>query len=355
MSAPEPSPESNRTDSAAEGEMPPGRTRSRRGPDTGTAGLVVVIGLLCLGLWGLFMHIPATTDESTQCLPGTREPYQRHPEWASYNYPSNPEIPPNPEVIGELSLLPDQRTTLPLGRSLEVRALDLDYTLAPIQGQVAAAFDDADLPLFLRVEVTQFLRSDAANLHEQKILAAARVVSADRVRVSICADRRDLPPDTAAQPNTEARRDDPRVVLAPPGQYAGVVSIIDPRLGRVDLPITVTLLHSNTWWVAAWMFLASVAGLWTAWLVHDKVEEQTSLQPRRFGRWIFTAIGLLCLGAGLFAAFQAFRLSYLQAPAWGEDQGSDVLALLGATFTAFVGATAGLKVAGLAARTTTRG
>jgi hypothetical protein len=241
----------------------------------------------------------------------------------------------------ETTLAADQRTVLTMGRAKEVRSLDVDYALAS-NGNQPLVVDDASLPVFLRVELSQFTRADGSDLDERKVWASARRVAADRVRVSLCVDRRDLSTreGSPGQPGE----------LGLPGQYSGVISIIDPRLPRTDLPLVITLSYPHPWFVFAFVLLASLAGLVVAWLVHTKVADDSDINPRDLARWIATTTGTLSLAAGVFMAIQSFRFSYLTKETWGEDLFGDLMALVVASFSAFVGATASLKVVGLAAR-----
>lgn len=156
-------------------------------------------------------------------------------------------------------------------------------------------------------------------------------MTGDRLRVTLCVDRRE-------KVNAEGQ---PEAGLGDPGTYRGVVSVIDQRVGRVDLPLTITLSYPNAFRVSAILTLAALGGLWVAWLVQD-TEKSGSFRLRRFLDWTVSSLGLLSIGAGLAAAFQAFRLAYLNNAAWGSNLG-DAATLLAVSFTAFTAATIGLK------------
>ena len=282
------------------------------------AGFSVIVAFVVVGFW--LWQLPSASTGNPACLPVAKPGADER--WSRYNVPNEPlgeELP----ALNEFALLPDQRTSLQFGRAAKVRALDVDYAVSP-------AVDAKGRVTPLRVDITQFLRDDGEALAERKVYASARLISDDRVRVSLCVDRRD--------PGT----------LGDPGTYGGVVSVMDSSVGRVDLPLTVTMAWPEWSRVAILALVACLAGLWMAWLIHDKVGDSDPISLARFARWVVSALGLLSLGAGSFAAVQAYRLTYLDSGVWGASVG-DPLTLLLACFTAFTGATVGLRIAGLAA------
>jgi hypothetical protein len=256
------------------------------------------------------------------------------PVWAYYDRPN--EAPENPGSAApiQLSLVPDQSTTLHFGRSESVRSFDVDYQLS-LQGTTGADDTRAVQTLAERLKKTpvqldilQFRRADGAYLDTELVRARARVIG-DRVRVTVCIDRRDAEK------------------LGDPGSYHGTVSIIDPRVARVDLPLDLDAADPDWARALSLVGLALLAGSWVTWVVKEQKADTTRFEPHQWATWSVTAIGIISIVAGSVAAAAVFQASYLNNPVWGVSV-SDPVALLTGSFVAFMGATTSIHVAALA-------
>lgn len=146
------------------------------------SGAIVLILMSGVLYFQITSQIPASrAPDHCYPSPGDKLPDGGHDRLGRYNHPSVPASASSEGKLGELTLLPDQITTLPMGRAMEVRALDVDYILAP--NGSAEEDETASQPLpssaatgYLRVDVSQFLRDDGARLHEKRVLAQARFV-----------------------------------------------------------------------------------------------------------------------------------------------------------------------------------
>jgi hypothetical protein len=257
--------------------------------------------------------------------------------WAFYSSP-NATDPARPDSPLQLSLVPDQTTTLDFGRSESVRVLDVDYrpAIAATSSGSGSQTVDSTKSLHkllsappLQVDVSQFRRDDGAVLMPKMVKARARVIGDDRVRVSLCVDRR------------KAR------TLADPGTYRGTVSIIDPRVTRTDIPLVVDEADPR-WTFPLFLVLVSiVAGSWVTWMVKEKKADGDEFKPHEWFKWSGSAIGIICLVAGAIAGLATFQATYLSQGTWGTSIG-DYVALLTGSFVAFMGVTTSLHVAGMA-------
>ncbi|NUR06810.1 MAG: hypothetical protein HOQ22_08360 [Nocardioidaceae bacterium] len=287
----------------------------------------MTVGLLLFGWKG-----DAGVDTSPRCF--DQPTSGQDAVWARYDRPNSPPESQSGAQPLQLALLPEQATTLHFGRSQAVRALDIDYKLS-LQG-AAGASSSQDVETLkkrlgktpVQLDLLQFRRSDGANLNPDDVRARARVVG-DRVRVTLCVDRRQAD------------------ALGGPGSYSGTVSIIDPRVARVDLPLVVDASDPNWARALALVVLAMIAGSWVTWVVKEQKPDATRFNPKEWASWSVTAIGIISVVAGAAAAVAIYQASYLSDPTWGVSV-SESIALLTAAFVAFMGATTGLHVAGLA-------
>jgi hypothetical protein len=320
----------------------PARLRRRRREEdleSRSRGYWLLAGLSLVALFLFFFDDTVSDrgiDTAHRCFPeGTTKSSTGDAVWAYYDRPNAaPALVEADAQPIQLALLPEQSTTLHFGRSQAVRALDIDYKLS-LQG-AAGAVSTQDVESLkqrlgrspIQLDLLQFRRSDGAALNPDRVRARARVVG-DRVRVTLCVDRRDA------------------AALGGPGSYQGALSIIDPRISRVDLPLVTDAADPNWSRALSLVLLALLAGSWVTWVVKEQKPETTEFTTHDWAKWSVTAIGLISLVAGAVGAIAVFQSSYLNNPTWGISV-SESIALLTASFVAFMGATTGLHVAGLA-------
>jgi hypothetical protein len=122
--------------------------------------------------------------------------------------------------------------------------------------------------------------------------------------------------------------------LADPGTYQGTVSIVDPRVNRVDVPIIVTLSYPSWQLVLELLVLAVFAGSWYIWVLKQKKASDLAI-GWEFVKFCGSMIGVLSIGAGVVAALGVYNATYLSSDSWGSSA-EQPLALLGAMFSAFL-------------------
>jgi hypothetical protein len=174
---------------------------------------------------------------------------------------------------------------------------------------------------FLADEVSTFRRSDGAVIPDESLVVVTRVVADDQVEVRICLD-----------PLA------PREVDA--GEYAGVITITDPRTGGLEIPVKVTL-QFNRWPILVLLLLATfVISAFIVWNGVRKLRDEHArlrlVDLKDFASW--TRDNPVALGTGVAAAATIFTSRYINHPAWSGTI-SDALQLMGATGGAFVTAT----------------
>jgi hypothetical protein len=128
----------------------------------------------------------------------------------------------------------------------------------------------------------------------------------------------------------------------------GTVSIVDSRVSRVDVPITVTLSYPTWQFVLELLVLAVFAGSWYIWVLQDKEPEEMAINWG-FIKWCGSMIGVLSIGAGVVAALSVYNASYLNSASWGYAA-NQPLSLLGAMFTAFLAGAATVHIGAEAGR-----
>lgn len=319
-------------------------TRFRALRDLGRGWLLWIAILAALAMLVILVVVPdlgvrsadRCFSERSEDEPGPNNPDSR---WAYYSQPNLQEPPASrPENPIQLSLLPDQLTTLHFGRSESVRALDIDYRPAVMANTSADEATSAAAATSLRgqltspalqLDISQFRRDDGAVLSPDLVKTRANVIGDDRVRLSVCVDRRSAH------------------ALGDPGTFRGTVSIIDPRVTRADVPLQIDAADPH-WPLPFFLVLiAVIAGSWMTWVIREKTPETRFFLPREWFAWGGTAIGIICIVAGSAAAVGTYLTTYLTRETWGTTL-SDYATLLTGAFVAFMGVTTSLQVAGLA-------
>jgi hypothetical protein len=178
----------------------------------------------------------------------------------------------------------------------------------------------------LETNVGQFIeRSATRELDEGWISAVATVEQPNRVLLTVRFDRRN------------AR-------LGDPGTYTGTISIVDPRVSRVDQQFTVQLAYP--WWqfVAAQLVGMLVLAILYLWLLRGSFGSG-ELGLDGLERWLLSRNAVLSIGVGVGAAVSVWTATYFGNPAWDASFPA-ATALLGASFSAFVAASTAVTLAG---------
>jgi hypothetical protein len=255
---------------------------------------------------------PAKASESTSCPESTL---------LGSDKPPAPGSIPNPLILQPRHT---QKLSLAFGRSQLMRTRTLQFDVPaqaaqPVQEPSPTAVNAQALSTpklesnaRLAADFDPFVRDDDAELN-RRMMSVRAVYSDGRVRLTLCADRAGKEP------------------LGDPGTYQGVLSIIDARVARVDVPFTITLAYPGWPLVADLGILTVLAALGWVWLL-----TRSPANPS-FGAWLLRGQGAVACGLGLAAAAAAFASVYLKSATWALDP-LQIGGLVAAVFSAFVAA-----------------
>jgi hypothetical protein len=241
---------------------------------------------------------------------------------------SPPALPVNYKPA-KLVLISGQTTTLAFNRTVATKTLTIQYGISgagAIPGTGASEFPDLQVAAPLG-----FIRDDDQEPLPGDRVAVASWVQNGRVLLKVCVQR--------SGPG-----------FADPGTYQGTVSIVDPRVGRVDVPVVVTLSYA-TWQLIMFLLVGAVlAGAWYVWVLQAKKPDQAAI-GWDFVDFYSTMLGVLSIGAGIVAAFGVYSATYLNSTTWGSSSGQ-VFALIGAMFSAFLAGSATVHIGAKAGQAT---
>jgi len=279
--------------------------------------LFIILGLVCLfPIWQWcssppkpmpckFPGIPQQAAGSPSPLPATYKP-------------------------AKLVLISGQTTTLEFNRALATKTLTIQYG---ISGASIGGIPDSGANQYPQLQVVDplgFIRDDQEPLPLDRVRVASWVQNG-RVLLKLCVQR--------SGPG-----------FADPGTYQGTVSVVDPRVGRVDVPIVVTLSYASWQWIMALLVLAVLAGAWYVWVLQAKRAAEMAI-GWGFLDFYATMLGVLSAGAGVVFAFGVYTATYLNSPTWGSSS-SEVFALFGAMFSAFLAGAATVHIGAKAGQAT---
>lgn len=219
--------------------------------------------------------------------------------------------PPSPADVAtpaKLTLRADQEAVIAFGRSLRATTRDLQYDFTP--GSVKLANFTV-----LAVDLTRF-SLDSSFLDADLVSARAQYRNG-LVLLQVCANR-------------NGSED-----LGDPGTYRGTISIVDPRVSRVDLPFTISMAYPAWPLVLDLAIGTCLAALGWVWLLRQPSDSSAPVVSAEFFHWISRREGLVALFAGLAAGIATVFTVYFNNPTWGSSLGNPI-ALVGAVFTAFV-------------------
>jgi hypothetical protein len=242
-------------------------------------------------------------------------------------------IPAVPESYTPVKLIltGGQDTTLTFGRALGSKTLTLQYGVGTTQNGIATPVLMAGrYPRLQVADPLGFSSADQVPIPGGQVRALAWVQN-DRVLLRICVQR-----ESAQQP--------------PPGTYQGTVSIVDSRVERVDVPVTVTMSYPSWQWIMELLAGAVLLGTWYSWALRDKTSTNSAL-GWTFVDWCGSMLGILSIGAGTVAAFGVYTATYLNGTAWGSDV-TQYFTLFGAMFSAFLAGAATVHIGAQAGRDT---
>jgi hypothetical protein len=273
-----------------------------------------VLALLYVGLVGYFVitglqeHSSTTTgvaQASSACAPG--------------NVPTGTAIP------AQLAPHGAQVESIAFGRGLSNQLREFEFSVTDPAGRLAGA-------TCLPAHVNPFLRigqAESAQLDPSRIDVAA-AVSGQQVLVSVT-----------------MRRDN--ATFAPAGSYAGTISLVDPRIERVDIPLTVSMAYPIWRLPFVVLLLVLPIAIGYLWLLkgsfHAGSSNTTVITLWQFEDYAFSRNGILAIGAGAASAALVFSGTYLTSPTWGSSF-VDAITLFGAMFAAFVAASTPVTAAG---------
>ncbi|MEV4349991.1 hypothetical protein AB0J83_36495 [Actinoplanes sp. NPDC049596] len=213
-------------------------------------------------------------------------------------------------------------TAIVFGRYLQPQTRTLQYVLDDPSSVLAGA--DC-----VGVQVGQFLRdSGDTELNPAKITATG-VLQGNLLRVDVKFDR------TADS-------------LGLSGSYAGAISVVDPRVQRVDVPMTVTMAYPTWQFPLALLIGILLPAVIYLWLLKGSFQGtiNSNTNATHATGYLLSRNGLLAVAAGGAAAFGSFTALYLTSATWDADP-LRYIALMTGMFGAFIAAAAGVSAAGV--------
>ena len=235
--------------------------------------------------------------------------------------------------VGERAQLTPRTDPEPLSavvfqRELGLRRRMVEYEVSypPAEDAAGAAAVDEldDGPV--ETQVGQFLDVTASRELDTRYIDATAEHRNGRLLLTVTFDRRSS-------------------ALGAPGSYVGTISVVDPRVGRVDVPFRVALAFP--WWqfvLALLLFMLLPA---TVYLWYLRGSFTPDAQPTFLGlqEWLFSRNAQMSFGTGVAAAASVWMATYISGETWGGSIAA-ATALFGATFSSFVAAATAVTAAG---------
>nr|WP_296069102.1 hypothetical protein [uncultured Actinoplanes sp.] len=274
-----------------------------------------VFGIL-LGLWALAVAVLVVWGVRA------RAGMQPFTDNAAPTTCAGASAPRTGQTLATLTAEGNANTAVMFRRDLQPRTRALEYGVDDPSSLLAGT-------RCLEVEVGQFLRdSGDAELNPSKITATG-ALHGQTLRVDIKFDR------TADS-------------LGPGGSYAGVISIVDPRVQRVDIPMTVTMSYPTWQFPFALLVALLLPAIIYLWLLKGSFQgaANSRVNATTAAGYLISRNGLLAVATGAVAAFGSFTALYLTSPTWDADP-IRYIALMTGTFSAFVAAATGVAAAGV--------
>lgn len=251
-----------------------------------------------------------------------RKGLQPYAEKAARSSCTAAAAPATGKTLATLTAQGQTNTAIVFRRDLNPQRRELEYGV----DDPSSLLTDATC---LEVQVDQFLRdSGDAELNPSKITATGGL-DGKLLRVDIKFDR------TADS-------------LGQAGSYAGVISVVDPRVQRVDIPMTVTMSYPTWQFPLALFVVLLLPAIIYLWLLKGSFQGATGskVSARNAAGYVISRNGLLAVATGSVAAFGSFTALYLTSPTWDADP-IRYIALSTSMFAAFVAAATGVAAAGV--------
>ncbi|TDW22654.1 hypothetical protein [Kribbella kalugense] len=233
--------------------------------------------------------------------------------------PSDPEAK---KALATVAARGDPAVSIPFGRGLNSQTRVLEYVIDHPSGLIGTA------ETCLRVESSQFLRSTADATLRTDMITTQAVAKGTRLLISVTVNR--------SRKSTSA-----------PGAYTGSITVTDPRVERVDIPMTISLAYPFWQVPLGLVCLILLPATLYVWLLKGSFtgEKGKWLSFEDFASYLLSRNGILAVGVGTVAAGGGFAASYLGSATWDADAKS-LVALAGAAFSAFVAAATAVTAAG---------
>lgn len=137
-----------------------------------------------------------------------------------------------------------------------------------------------------------------------------------------------------------------------PGEYAGSVTVVDPRLPATTIPFSITLSYTNWPVVLICWSLVVLVGAGYVFVIRNEpaspstpsLTDRAPLNIAEVARFMSSPLGLASTVTGGAAALGVYASAYLGSATWGAST-SDWLTLTGAMFGAFVTASTAFRFA----------
>lgn len=324
---------------AASSPQSPAPTSDNTGPGPGTQrdqrhyGVVLLIAvsavwlasLVVLGWWGqsrLSSREPDLDGGTPAATPtaGADQAVPQVPTGAgTANVPCEPDpVRVTPETPARLALRGAAVVAVNFGRGANAQSRLIEYEIDDPEDVLTGA-------ACIEVQIGPFIRDTGSGQLDPSSITTRETVRGNRLAVEVTFDRTDAG-------------------LGLAGSYTGVVSVVDPRVQRVDTPMTVTmafpvwqlpigLLISVTLPAMAYVFLLKGS-------FRGEAPENEDPAFERFGEYLAGRNGWLAFITGTTATVGVFSTTYLSSATWAWE-GQEIAALGMAMFGAFVtGATA---------------
>ena len=235
--------------------------------------------------------------------------------------PCEPDPVRDPDAVpATLALRGASVVAVNFGRGANAQARLIEYEIEDPDG----ALDDAEC---IEVQVGPFIRDTGAGQLDRSSIRTTETVRGNRLAVEVIFDRRNAG-------------------LGLAGSYTGVISVVDPRVQRVDTPMTVTMAFPVWQFPLALLVGVSLPAMAYVFLLKGSFGSGTN-EPgpgepaaKRFGEYLAGRNGWLAFITGMTATLGVFSATYLSSATWAWE-GQEIAALGTAMFGAFVtGATA---------------
>ncbi|HEX6254504.1 MAG TPA: hypothetical protein VFZ70_01715 [Euzebyales bacterium] len=278
--------------------------------------------VLAFTAWGLYDVIRARSTAGAHAVD----------HGSDYRYDATaPEVPAQLTPRGD----PENLSAVLFHRDLSQRIREIEYEASVPQeaGQSRFSLVIPDGPLETRIG--QFADASVSRELDKDYITADAEVRQNRVLLRVAFDRRSA-------------------ALGSPGSYLGTISVVDPRVERVDIPFTVSLAYP--WWqfVCVLLLLMLLPATLYLWFLRGSFSQEGNLSLAGLQNWLFSRNALMSIGTGIAAAVSVWMATYFSSDSWGVSV-TAATAMFGATFSSFIAAASAVTAAGAEEPTTAQG